>query len=436
MTQSHGWRAPSAPVVDRRTGLPWQAGGGRTTLPAILEATACVLILLLMSNALMGRIGDPQQTGEGAAWLRQMWLPCYAVILLLIAARPAAVLRTWPAAPLIFAVVVWAFLSRDWSLDPAATTRRSIALAAASALGLYLAARYSWRQLVELIALVSVILAAGSLIAVLISPSFGRMQDVYSGAWRGLWFEKNTMGGYMARGALACVCAALMTPSRRLAWSGGAVLCAFLCLMSTSTTAILAGLIGLTGVCALAFLRRGPAWAVIGGWLFAALAVVFLAILTLAPEIFFEAVGKDATLTGRTGLWEAVLRQADKVPWTGYGYGAFWGDKTGPALLVRQEVQWNVHNADNAWMQLRIETGLIGMWLVAMNIAVGAAAAVRSLWRGPESYWAVMFLILLGLVSISESILARPNDTTWVLFVATFTKLLMDWLRPGAAEDR
>ena len=40
-------------------------------------------------------------------------------------------------------------------------------------------------------------------------------------------------------------------------------------------------------------------------------------------------LGKDATLTGRTKIWDAIWRQIQERPWTGYGYSAVWDDKSG-----------------------------------------------------------------------------------------------------------
>lgn len=394
------------------------------TLVELVEASAVVLILLLMSQALLGRLGDPEQTGQGAAWLRTMWLPCYGVIILLMALRSPRLTAVWPAAVILLPLVGWAFLSRYWSLEPDATFRRALALAFATLFGLYIAARYDWRSWIEIIGLVSLILALGSLFAVLIFPAFGKMDDVYVGAWRGLWFEKNAMGGYMARGALACLCAAILAPPRRLIWFGGAALCAFMVVTTGSTTALLATLVAFAGVCGIALLRRGPAWAVVGLWLMVVTAAAFTAMMIFAPDIFFDAVGKDATLTGRAGLWEALQRQIDLRPLTGYGYGAFWQGRWGPADVVRAQVQWAPHNADNAWMELLIQIGWVGLVLAAASLAIYALAAVCRLWGGPEAYWCILFLIMIGLFSISESMLARPNDTTWVMFVATLGKLL------------
>ena len=66
------------------------------------------------------------------------------------------------------------------------------------------------------------------------------------------------------------------------------------------------------------------------GWLYAACNIGFLFLtLTLMPSLewFFEAIGKDATLTGRIPLWNRILTvMLDNNTFTGFGYGMSWRD--------------------------------------------------------------------------------------------------------------
>ena len=58
----------------------------------------------------------------------------------------------------------------------------------------------------------------------------------------------------------------------------------------------------------------------------------------IAPDFFFGLVGKDSSLTGRTPIWAAIMRQVALRPWEGFGYGAFWRSApTGPAAWVAKE---------------------------------------------------------------------------------------------------
>ena len=58
--------------------------------------------------------------------------------------------------------------------------------------------------------------------------------------------------------------------------------------------------------------------------------------LTILPlmEPLLSAIGKDATLTGRTPLWrQIILVMTNSHTFTGYGFGMFWRDRQAVALL-------------------------------------------------------------------------------------------------------
>ena len=64
--------------------------------------------------------------------------------------------------------------------------------------------------------------------------------------------------------------------------------------------------------------------------------LVAAAALTILPlmEPLLSAIGKDATLTGRTPLWRhIILVMTNSHTFTGYGFGMFWRDRQAVALL-------------------------------------------------------------------------------------------------------
>jgi O-antigen ligase len=82
----------------------------------------------------------------------------------------------------------------------------------------------------------------------------------------------------------------------------------------------------------------------------------------------FVARGQDAeslrSLTGRVDEWDNALRIAGDAPLTGLGYYA--GHRFGPLAEVEGELNTTT---DNAWMDVFIDTGLLG--LVPLTVAVG-----------------------------------------------------------------
>ena len=403
---------------------PSAAPAARTTLPDALEHAFAFIVLLLLSEALLGPLFNPLQETDGAPWLRQMWFPVYGVTALLVLARLPMMIRVFWGAVLLAPLLLLAGLSGEWSLLPDVTLRRAVALCFTSLFGLYLAARFAWRDLLNLFAAVFLVLALGTYLSVLVAPGWAIHATVHPGAWKGLWFEKNGLGQIMVWGVLACTCAALFTPERRKLWVAAAMLCVGLVIFSTSKTALLGLMLVGAGLTVVAGLRRGGLLAVATAWLALVGAGLLAALIVLAPELLLEALGRDPTLTGRTDIWSAVLRRAEERPWQGYGYGAFWADKQGPVGYVRNEVDWSAPTAHNGWLEMLLAFGWTGVILFGVHLAVTALAALISLGRGAYSYWAVLLVAVFALFSLSESTILQQNNLIWTLYVVTSAKLL------------
>ncbi|MGP1274968.1 MAG: O-antigen ligase family protein, partial [Caulobacterales bacterium] len=254
-------------------------------------------------------------------------------------------------------------------------------------------------------------------------PGFGVMQEIHPGAWKGLWWEKNTLGAMMGWAVLSFIGAAAFDERRRLIWLGAVIPALALVLLSTSRTALLASFIAIAGPGMIAMARRdaaSSAIAVMTGVVGVALGVL---VLVIGPGVLLEALGRDATLTGRTDIWIALMRQIAERPLLGFGYGVFWQVEMGPAHWVRLETSWPVPTAHNGWIETALATGLVGVSIAAIAYAGALTSAVMRLFRGNETYWALPFLVMWGLISFSESNLAEQNSLMWVMFTATAAKL-------------
>lgn len=412
-------------MTDFTSGLNAWRAAPQITLMRQIEFGATLLILLLLSQALLGPLLASEAEPEGAMLLRVMWLPIYAVAAIWMVARPGISLDVARRIPIILALSFLCLVSFVWSIDSAMTMRRGFALLMTTAIGIAFAATWSWRDLILLIATSFTILGLGSAIAAIIAPGFAVHSDIHVGAWKGLWWEKNTLGAMMAFGAAACFAAAAQFPRYKLIWWGIAAFHAGMVLMSTSKTALVALLIAVAGAMGIALVRRGIGFATLMLFLAGVLGSSIALIVTLAPLAALEALGRDATLTGRTDIWAVLFGQIAAAPWTGYGYGAYWTQEYGPVFWVRQQTQWPVPTAHNGWLEIALAIGLPGVAMMALSYLLTLFRAITRLFRGRETYWALVFVVMLGVISFSESNLLQRNGLTWVLFVATAAKLAM-----------
>jgi len=402
--------------------------------PSPWERIICGVIIAMMTGALIGPVFAPLQ--EETPVLRLVWLPAYAAIAGLLLFRIDRLWRAWPAMIAIVAIVGLAFASRYWSIDFATTMRRVIALAISCAFALYLGAVFRGPHLPRLLMHTALVMALGSLVMVFAFPSIGVHQFDNAGLWRGLWYEKNQMGAVMVIGATAAAACLASPDPRRLLPAIALALSSGLVLATQSKTSLLCLMVGLGLIGGFWAMRRGgPVVAVGAIWGAVVLAGFGLWLWDTHSVELLEALGKDPSLTGRTDIWDALMRKVADRPWTGYGYGAFWGriGESAPADWVRKETGWIVPSAHNGWIDLLVQLGWPGAILVGGLMAVSALIAVlRSSGSGVrEGWWSLGFLGAFLVLSLSESILMAHQGLPWVLFMAVLTRALLP--SPAAA---
>ncbi|XBQ15678.1 MAG: O-antigen ligase family protein [Oceanicaulis sp.] len=403
----------------------WRGAAPQLAFWPLLEAGIALICLLLYSNALIAPLLADPADPEGSAVLRLVWPPVYLATLGLIALSPARVwrtaLRAWP----VLVLAGLAIVSSVWSIDPGTSARRGLAVLMTAVFGLWLAARYDWRDLIRLLAVMFAVLAIGSFVAGALFPGFGVMAEVHVGAWRGLWWEKNTLGAVMAWASLSFCAAAAAAPDavERRIWLGFVVLGVGLVLLSTSKTALGACLICVGGPLGIALARRGFGFAALAVFALSCGVAALAGVLIVGPGVILEALGRDATLTGRTDIWAVLTGQIAERPLTGYGYGAFWEVKDGPVHWVRQITAWPVPTAHNAWLETALAVGVPATVFAAVTVLTGFAKAAGRLFAGIETYWALPFLTAWLVISMTESVLLEQNGLVWLLLSATLAKL-------------
>jgi O-antigen ligase len=303
--------------------------------------------------------------------------------------------------------------------------RRIVALYATTLTGVVLAARYSWATLAEIMAATFLILAVLCLLLIFGLPSIGKMTEIFPGAWRGVWPEKNALGGNMALGFGLCAAAAAMNPRRAWLWWGAAALTLLLVLGSTSKTSLISLMLGAMALGFVWLVRRGPASGVMATFAAVVGAMGIAGFLLFASDVFLGLLGKDATLTGRTKIWAAVYHQIQQRPWTGYGYGATWDNESGRGALawITKEAGFRARHAHNSWLEQWLALGYSGLaaWTLFWVQTFGAAVVAAFRHRG--AYLALPYLAVYTLTTLTESIAVTWNDLRWVIFVAIAVKL-------------
>lgn len=395
------------------------------------ESVAAALCLVQFSEPLFAAIAQAQGLTEPPAFARSLFAPIYAFLAWVTWRDRKLALAAASAAPLLIGLLGLAFISALWSIDSGATLRRSVWLGLSMLFGFYLAWRNDWPRLVETLAGAFIVLIAGSFAAALLAPGVGTMPVEHVGAWSGLWTHKNTLGGIMALGAGIAVAAAWVAPERRALWLSIAAGAVALVLLSTSKTALIAGLLGLAIMAACMMLRCGPVQAILVAAVTLAALIVAASVVLLAPDLLVSAIGRDLTLTGRTDIWNASASAVAAQPWLGYGYYAFWLPDNGPAYWVREAVRWRVASAHSGWLELALGLGRVGIALFALQLTATLVRGARAAMDARSGLWAPALLAVFALYTLSESHVLQANNLFWIIYVAVTARLALDAREAG-----
>jgi exopolysaccharide production protein ExoQ len=402
-TASTGWRAPSRERID--------------------FVLACVTLAAFSGPGMMflGLTDDP--SAPPTPLLRLFWPPVYGLAILLLARRWRPVGRAWLAGLVMLAPALWAWATQFWSLAPDDTSRRGLALFMTTLFGVVLGAGFPGRTLVRIVAATLFWLALGSAATAVLMPRYGVEQVINQGCWRGLWDTKNALAAFMAVGAIAGAAAATLPGPGRRFWIAAFAACLFDLLMSRGKTSLVCLLLALVLLAVYHLGRQGPLRAVLVAWTAGAAGLWGGLAMLVKPELFFHAIGKDPTLTGRTEIWTALLQQVAERPVSGYGFGAFWNKESIPAKIIAAQTGWAAPEAHNAWLDLLAQVGGVGIVLAGLGCLIGLALAFRPARRDDGMFASVYVVSFLGL-TMAESVLLSPNSLVWAAFVAVVVNLM------------
>jgi exopolysaccharide production protein ExoQ len=357
---------------------------------------------------------------DGHPLIRGSFAGLYAVMLVFLTLRWKSFLSVALRDGAALLLVLFALASVLWSLDPELSLRRGIALVLTTSFGWYLAARYGMLSLLRLLAAglgVALVLSAAASLAL---PALAVHEGLHEGAWKGVFVHKNLLGKFAALAAVLFAVLWRAEDGSRWRPALGFALAVALVLLSRSITAAvtLAATLTLFPVVGVLRWRRAQRAPLVLGALF--LAGVGALLLTANLESALLAAGRDATLTGRTSLWAALIEAGRSHSMVGAGYSAFWTHSNPEVAMLQEVVGWRAFGAHNGMLDLWLELGFVGLALFVAVVLLAARRAYRTVrWSTrPEAAWPLLVICFVVLHNLSEGGLLRQNNLVWVVFVA------------------
>jgi O-antigen ligase len=196
------------------------------------------------------------------------------------------------------------------------------------------------------------------------------------------------------------------------------VMAAWLLYLSESKTSLVCTLIGLALISARGWLASRAVSAIIFS---SALSLPFLVLLThefgSIAGPFLEMLGRDATFTGRAGVWSGINFTAVN-PLIGAGFYNFWGGAEAKAISEAVGVQ--VINAHSGYLDTFLDGGVIGLGILFILLITSAKRIIRNLPLGGFHRLRFVFLIVTVAGNLTESFFGRISPlwfTTVLVFI-------------------
>jgi O-antigen ligase len=168
-----------------------------------------------------------------------------------------------------------------------------------------------------------------------------------------------------------------------------------------SATAISALAAGLIGYFAILFLKKSGIILGAGTLITIVSIIIIFAIVAVffggsSVGSFASTVGRDATLTGRTDIWAALLQVVRQRPLFGSGYGGFWTSKT---LEI-----FKVGEAHSGYLDVLLGLGFSGILLFSAFLYSSCRKAQKALSLDFDwgTLW-ICFLIMTVVHNVTES---------------------------------
>jgi exopolysaccharide production protein ExoQ len=267
-----------------------------------------------------------------------------------------------------------------------------------------------------------------SLLFIKYYPNLGRGFDDWTGlpANFGVTHNKNILGVVtfvLLLGAVWRVIALLRSdemPSHRrrhlLAQGGLLALGIYLLALANSQTSTVCFAIGagMLFATSLRLLRRNAA----------AVHVLVLALVLTVGSVMLlggvtaisHALGRNATLTGRTDVWAAVIPMAPN-PLLGAGFESFWLNLRVKQVLWAQFTGLPLNEAHNGYIEVYLELGWVGVVLIAWILLDGYRRSVKAFRREPGLGGLLIAYILCAMIySITEAGFRMMNPI-WIFFL-------------------
>ena len=149
--------------------------------------------------------------------------------------------------------------------------------------------------------------------------------------------------------------------------------------------------------------------------------LLFSVLILLNLDFVFGLFRRDATMTGRWGLWKNELQFASQRLWLGHGFGAVWTLDTFREQM-RQLVGWPSQPliGDNGYLDILLHLGILGLGVFLLVLLTTTIRSFRYALhhRVLTAFFPLFVMVYAFFANITFSLFAETEVFVWLLIVA------------------
>jgi O-antigen ligase len=388
---------------------------------------AITILLIFWMIVTSGAIFPLLALGDGAeltaatrSRLRLLLLPGLVLAPLFVLMRFRAITRLLLRNMSLVVMVLWSAISFTWSIAPGLTGRRVLGLTISMVIASYLAIDRDIGKLLRLLSWCFLILLVANAVFVVGFRDLAVMPD--GRGVRGAFLHKNLLGETAVVGQIVFYAAFRSgAVNRWLCLVGMLLALGLLVIAGAASSIVVAAVIVALQAYFLTDVLPVRQRAVLFTF---GLAAAFIAggLIFANADVLLGALGRDATLTGRTYIWGYVLTAIAERPWLGHGYAAFF-EAEAIAQYINDAFQWSLPTAHNGYLEMVLGLGWIGLVMLITYFAVMVFRLIVSWQSLPKGVTMLVapLLVYYLLLNITETTFLAPSGLGWfVMMVASF----------------
>lgn len=280
--------------------------------------------------------------------------------------------------------------------------------------------KFGSAKLIDFVYIYIAALTIVNFVYIIVFPQYGMMQGIHAGAFRGMFLHKNLFGFFNVIAGVFFLCAFKYSSGKiKLANLALYVLSLFMVFSAKSTTSLVLFMLSSLLFFSLhlfSYLRNINLRIIV---YYLVIAVVLIS--ANLGAIYFEeityALGKEPTLTGRTGLWEVLFYIGMEKPIFGHGFGLFYR----PEIMheFASEFGWSAKSTHNSYLDIYLGIGVVGFSSVMLLLLKSLLKFPFYEGNSPAINVCFVNILIILCFGMSESGVFFGTDIVWVLLLAS-----------------